>query len=264
MRTWPPGGVYLMALSARLASAWAIRLRLPSTAISPAGASVSVTLRSSASGSYNSATSAATDGRSSTVIAARVVPASVCAISSSALNVPISWSVSAMARSISPASSSLLRMSPAVSLLAESSSRLRRRLSGVRRSCATESVTSRMPRISRSIRSSMRLRFSASVSNSSPDPVKGTRRVRSPAMISPLVRLIASSRLSMLRLITAPPARPSSRISPTVQGRVVVNMRVVRKRSCTSWATRSTKPPVTGNMRPRARRDSSLPSTGRS
>ena len=30
MRTLPPGGVYLMALSTRLASAWAIRLRLPS------------------------------------------------------------------------------------------------------------------------------------------------------------------------------------------------------------------------------------------
>jgi len=36
-------------------------------------------------------------------MAARVVPASVSAISSRALNVPISWSVSAMARSISPA-----------------------------------------------------------------------------------------------------------------------------------------------------------------
>ena len=37
---------------------------------------------------------------------------------------------------------------------------------------------------------------------------RGTRRVRSPAMISPLVRLMASSRCSMLRLIKAPPAEP--------------------------------------------------------
>ncbi len=47
------------------------------------------------------------------------------------------------------------------------SSRLRKRLSGVRRSCAMESVTVRMPFISRSVRSSMRLRFSDSRSISS-------------------------------------------------------------------------------------------------
>ena len=44
MRTLPPAGVYLMALSTRLASAWAIRLRLPSIAMPRAGASVSATL----------------------------------------------------------------------------------------------------------------------------------------------------------------------------------------------------------------------------
>ena len=44
------------------------------------------------------------DARSSGDMAPRVVPASVSAISSRALKVPISWSVSAMARSISPAS----------------------------------------------------------------------------------------------------------------------------------------------------------------
>ena len=36
----------------------------------------------------------------------------------------------------------------------------------------------------------MRLRFSARESNSSPEPFSGTRRVKSPAIISPLVRLI--------------------------------------------------------------------------
>ena len=222
MLTNPPGGVYLMALSTRLASAWAIRLRLPSMAALP-GSSSSVMLRSSARGSYSSATSAATDDRSRALMAARVVPASVSAISSRALKVPINWSVSAMARSISPASAPW-----AVSRAADSSSRLRSRFSGVRRSCATESVTSRRPFISRSMRSNMRLRFSARVSNSSPEPDTGTRRVRSPAMISPLVRLMVSTRRSMLRLISAPPPSPSSRISPTVQGRVVVNMRSVR------------------------------------
>ena len=123
-------------------------------------------------------------------MAARVVPASVSAIRSRALKVPISWSVSAMARSISPAWAPL-----ALSRATDSSSRLRNRLSGVRRSCATESVTSRRPFISRSMRSSMRLRFSASASNSSPEPLSGTRRVRSPLMISPLVRLMVSRRL---------------------------------------------------------------------
>jgi hypothetical protein len=34
MVTRPPGGVYLMALSTRLASAWDIRLRLPSITVS--------------------------------------------------------------------------------------------------------------------------------------------------------------------------------------------------------------------------------------
>ena len=51
-----------------------------------------------------------------------------------------------------------------------SSSRARSRDSGVRRSCATLSVTSRIPAISRSIWSSMRLRLAASWSNSSPVP----------------------------------------------------------------------------------------------
>ena len=49
-----------------------------------------------------------------------------------------------------------------------------------------------------------------------------------------------------------------------LRGKVVVNMRSVRYRSCTSWATRSEKPPVSANTRPRARRGSSLPSTRRS
>ena len=100
--------------------------------------------------------------------------------------------------------------------------------SGVRRSCATLSVTSRMPFISRSMRSSMRFKLSDKASNSSPDPVSGTRRVRSPAMISPAARLMVSSRRSMLRPISAPPAVPRSRISTTVQGKVVVNIRSVR------------------------------------
>ena len=93
---------------------------------------VSATFFSSASGSYNSLTSPATEARSSGDMAPRAVPASVSAIRSSALKVPINWSVSAMARSISPVSEPV-----ADSRAWDCSSRWRRRFSGVRRSWAT-------------------------------------------------------------------------------------------------------------------------------
>src|ERR1700722_19248819 len=92
MVTLPPGGVYLMALSTRLASAWEMRLRLPSITVSAAPEGrirVRLTFFSSARGSYNSLTSAATETRSSGDMAPRAVPASVSAISSRALKVPI-------------------------------------------------------------------------------------------------------------------------------------------------------------------------------
>ena len=99
------------------------------------------------------ATVAAIADMSVTSILWRTLPASASAISSNALNVAMMRSVSSTADAISfPASDSGDSRENA------DSKRLRSRFSGVRRSCATLSETSRMPFINRSMRSSIRFR----------------------------------------------------------------------------------------------------------
>lgn len=140
------------------------------------------------------------------------VAASVWAMASRALNVPNNRSASPIAASIGPRlGSSGLRSRSA------SSSRPFMRVNGWRRSWATLSVTSRTAPSRRSISASMPLRFCASRSNSPPPPRSGTRRLRSPCMISAAVRLSASMRRSVQRAIIAPPPAPSTRVARTDQ-----------------------------------------------
>ena len=79
------------------------------------------------------------------------------------------------------------------SAFATLSSRLRKRVSGPRRSCATLSPTWRIPSSRLSIWSSIAFMFAASSSCSSLLPVTGARRLRSPAMIWRVVRFKSAS-----------------------------------------------------------------------
>src|SRR5215475_13618703 len=71
---------------------------------------------------------------------------------------------------------------------------------GVRRSCATLSVTCFTSPINPSMRSSIRLRFSASRSHSSRLPCRGIRWPRPLCMIARLVALMASIRRMVRRI----------------------------------------------------------------
>jgi hypothetical protein len=95
-----------------------------------------------------------------------------------------------------------------ISWRSASSSRPRMRLSGVRKSCAMALETWRMPAISSSMRSSMRLMSRLSSANSSL-PVTGMRGLRSPASICAAVRRISPRRASMLRRNSSAPAMVS-------------------------------------------------------
>ena len=120
-----------------------------------------------------------------------------------------------------------------------------------------------MPFISLSMRSSMRLRFSARTSNSSPDAVTGTRRVRSPAMISPLVRLMVSSapqhvaahqRAADQAQQQDQPHRPGQGGGEHALGQIAV-MHILARPA-------AEMPPASGKTRPRARRVSESPFSG--
>ena len=87
------------------------------------------------------------------------------------------------------------------------------------------------------MRASMALRLSASWSNSSLPPPVGTRRVRSPAMISRLVRLIASMRASSRRLIRMPPSRERPMVRTMPSTSVSRMWAETSSRSRTSWPT---------------------------
>ncbi len=114
--------------------------------------------------------------------------------------------------SASRIASSIARRKPSASVspISDTSSRLRRREIGLRRSCAMLSATPRIPVISPSIWSSMAFRLVARRSNSSRLPRTGMRRVRSPCRMSSVPRLMPSIRASRLRLISMPPAMPST------------------------------------------------------
>src|SRR5664280_746721 len=199
------GSVYLMALSTRLASAWLTSSRLPLTLAGASASTLSAMPFCSASGSYNSPMSWAISAASNSLMSSRAWPDSARAIISSALKVRISPSES----SIVP--SSAARYSPALLAVRNASSqRLRRRVSGVLRSCAILSETSFKPCISASMRSSMTLRFSANRSSSSPVPATGSRPPRSPAMMVRVVSVMASTRRSTRRVTNSPPTRPST------------------------------------------------------
>jgi len=168
----------------------------------------------------------------------RCAPVSASAISSSELKVEISPSASAMALS-----SAVIVSSRGGLPISAPSSLLRSRFSGVRRSWAMLSATSRMPVMSRSICSSMRLRFCARSSSSSPLPCTGMRRDRLPDMMSWLVRLIASSRRSTLRLIRTPPAIPKRAVIDSAVKRVLRTAPSMALSSPTSRPTSSRNPP---------------------
>src|ERR1035441_1848787 len=150
------GSAYLMALSTRLASAWLTSSRLPLTLAGASASILSAMPFCLASGSYSSPTSWAISAASNSLMSSRAWPDSARAIISSALKVRISPSESSIVLS------SAARYSPSLlAVRSASSQRLRRRVSGVLRSCAILSETSFKPCISASMRSSMTLSFRA-------------------------------------------------------------------------------------------------------
>ncbi|MNT65651.1 hypothetical protein D3C72_2036500 [compost metagenome] len=115
---------------------------------------------------------------------------------------------------------------------------LRSRVSGVFRSWAMLSDTCRKPSFSFSMRPSIAFRDSESRSNSSPEPLVGSRCDRSPAMILVLASDMRSMRFSALRpmanqIMSAPrPMMPSATINA---------WRTRARNFCGSWRSRPTR-----------------------
>ena len=203
--TAPPSGVYLMALSIRLARAWARKGWLPSI-ISPFSISAANSSPlSSPAGSYNSAMSAARSAASNT-LGSGAPPACRRAMARTVLKVLSRASASSSATpkastpDVRPASASIR----ATSILAFI------RFSGVRRSWAMASPAWRIEAIEPSSRSSIPFRPSASSSNSSPEWRIGTRVFRSPSCTAATTRFRPAMARSTPRLIHSPPPTPST------------------------------------------------------
>ncbi len=193
--------------------------------------------------------------RSNTSLLSSTAPASKRAISSRALKVLMISSASSIVRS-KPARYSLAERDSR----SAASARLRRRLSGVLRSWAILSETSRRLAMSCSMRSSMALRLRESSSSSSPVPLLAIRRERSPRMIDSLVAVISAIRFKINRLASNPPARPSATSNPKLARKSVRTRSMNWRCSSTSRATSNRWPPASAIGMPIATRSrASLP-----
>ena len=124
---------------------------------------------------------------------------SISAIRSSAVTMASDWSSPPIAWSATARNSSSER-----ALSRPRSSRIRTRVSGVRRSCAMSSPTPASLWISVSISSSMPLTMPASLSNGSSSPCVGRRCRRSPATMRRTRSLTSSTRRMARRLSSTP------------------------------------------------------------
>ena len=116
------------------------------------------------------------------------------------------------------------------------------RASGVRRSWATLSVTCFTSAINASMRSSIRLRFSASWSHSSRIPRSGIRLPRPVCMMARLVALIDSIRPTVRRVteMLATPAR--TKIKPMAHAKAILILSPSSRRSLMSLPTSKCDP----------------------
>ena len=174
------------------------------------------------------------------------MPDSTSAICSRRSNSRIRSSISSMASCEAPASRSTL-----ASWRSASSSRPRIRESGVRRSWAMALETWRMPSISSSMRSSMRLMSRFRRANSS-SPLIAMRWLKSPASMRAAVPRISPSLFSMVRRNSKAPATVSSSDTPApASSASQINSRTA---SCSlrSRPTISMPPPSNGRRYSRA------------
>ncbi len=196
------GPPYLTALPIRLTSAWVSSCRSPTKGAPPGSTATDKTWpASSATGIIIVAVSSTSAGRSKGAKPARRWPPSISAMRSRAANMASSvshWASAARARSActgSGASATIAATCP------------RNRASGVRRSWAMSLDWPRIASISSAMRSSMWLKAAAWRSNSSAEPVTGTRWRIFPATIaSTVARWSAMRRPTSLAKAMTPPS----------------------------------------------------------